>query len=264
MKKLQLLTLLLCFQAQAQKNRIELELGASLLGRQDLIFSPFVHQSFSPIHVGLQWENQNYQRLGLRANLHSSALLSRFRYLEEDHSKVAAQHFFTLVELDYSKGWSILSKDKFSLVAGVTSQNHFQMMNYQYGRIGSFGYYLQLGVGPYLQAQLRPTSKTRFEIRASQPAFAWISRSPYLVNDDEFIENISSHSSLRTLGAFIVDGDFVSALDFKDVKSELKWVRSLGKHLEGGLSYRFDYLHVENPRPLKSYQNGLFFHIAVK
>lgn len=96
MKKLQLLTLLLCFQAQAQKNRIELELGASLLGRQDLIFSPFVHQSFSPIHVGLQWENQNYQRLGLRANLHSSALLSRFRYLEEDHSKVAAQLFFYL------------------------------------------------------------------------------------------------------------------------------------------------------------------------
>lgn len=264
MKKLTLLALLLCPQAQAQQHRLGMELGGTRTIRQDLIFSPNVHRSTSPLHVGLSWEKGETQALLLRFDLLQAQASPSFDYTHDGETQRTTAHSFLLAELAYRKAWAFVHLPRFQILGGFQVGAKVQALNYQYGRVGSFGYYFQTGLGPYLQSSYRWKSKNSLQLRAGQAAVAWVARSPYLVNDDAFIENISSHKAAAMLVDLAADGDLRTLLQFKDVEAEARYSRALTARWDSGLTYRFAYLNVEKARPLHAVQHGLFVNLAYK
>lgn len=264
MKKLTLLALLLCPAAHAQQHRLGIELGGTHLIRQDLIFSPNIHKSTSPLHIGLSWEKGDHSALLLRFSVLSASASAAFDFSHQGETQRSAPHSFLFGDLAYRKGWAFVDRPEIRILAGFQVGAKIQSLNYQYGRIGSFGYYFQSGVGPFLQASYRWKERNSLTVRASQSALAWIARSPYLVNDDEFIENISSHHTLTMLAELVADGELKNLFHYKDIEAEVNYRRSLSRRWDTGIAYRFGYINVENPRPLHSLQHSALLHLAYK
>jgi len=72
---------------------------------------------------------------------------------------------------------------------------------------------------------------------------SWLARSPYLVNDDEFIENTSSHSGFKTFTSFIGDGKLVSWNSWQSFDLEIKYLSHLNKKWQLGAAYLFEFIH---------------------
>ena len=260
--------IVIIYQAQAQdlKNNFNLSIGAGHITRQDLVFSPFAHNDFTPINIGLEYTRMAnfHQNLKLRFASFDPMLTSPYEYILDGEKKVASQHFFTLIDLDYSFGKRINQTGKSNTTVGALFSTDVQMLNYEYGRIGSFGYYSTFGLGGFISKDYQINHKSHISGRFALPLLNWLSRSPYLVNDDEFIENISSHSGAKTFFAFIGDGKLTTLNKLQTFDLEAKYTYQLHKKWELGASYLFEFIHSKEPRSLLSYRNSLFVSTSFK
>lgn len=255
-----ILVMILQAHGQDLKNNFSLSLGAGHIARQDLVFSPFVHKDFTPINIGLEYTRnaESYQNLKFKFASFNPMLTSPYEYILDGEKKIASQHSFTLIDLDYSFGKKINQTGKSNTIVGALFSTDVQMLNYEYGRIGSFGYYSTFGMGGFISKDYQINEKGRFYARFALPLLNWLSRSPYLVNDDEFIENISSHSGAKTFFAFIGDGKLTTLNKLQTFDLEAKYIYQLNNKWEIGAGYLFEFIHSKEPRSLLSFQNSLF------
>ena len=154
-------------------------------------------------------------------------------------------------------GKQIHESERSNTIIGAGISADVQLLNYVYGRIGSFGYYSAFGLNIYARQEFKMNERSQLTGTLSLPLFAWLARSPYLVNDDEFIENISSHSNLKTLGAFIADGELVTWNSWQSIDFEGKYTFDLSGKWALGAAYLFKFIHASEPRNLVSLQNTL-------
>ncbi len=255
-----LIALLQQAKGQEFENKLSLNLGAGYIARQDLVFSPFIHQDFTLLNLGLEYtRNTNvYQNLRLGFTSFNPMLTSPYEYTINGETELASEHYFTLIDLDYSIGKEFRKTDKSTTKVGAIFAADVQVLNYTYGRIGSFGYYSSFGLGAFILKEYSLNEKSSVSGRFAIPLFNWLSRSPYLVNDDEFIENISSHSTLKSFFAFIGDGEFATLNKLQTFNLEAKYTYQLNRRWDIGLGYFFEFIHVKEPRKLLSYRNSLF------
>ncbi len=253
-------------QGQDLKNGLSANIGIGTIARQDLVFSPFIHKDFTPVNVGLEYTRKaNYfQKLNIRYASFNPMLATPYEFHHNGESKVASQHYFTIINLDYSFGMEIIKSEKSSTTAGVLFAADVQLLNYVYGRIGNFGYYSILGLGGFISKEYQINEKSRFSGRISLPLINWFARSPYLVNDDEFIENINSHSDLKSFFAFIGDGNIATLNKLQTFDIEAGYTYRLSNRWEIGLSYLFEFIHARDPRSLLSYRNSFFVSTNLK
>ncbi|MCK7488342.1 MAG: hypothetical protein MZU97_24735 [Bacillus subtilis] len=116
-------------------------------------------------------------------------------------------------------------------------------------------------------ARMREQSVKKATLAATLqlPLIAWLARSPYLVNDDEFIENISSHSGLKNLYGFYRGWRNGSpGTKCKRLTLELKYEYSLNERWGLSAAFQFDFVHVSQPRNLLSFRNSLDFSACYK
>ncbi len=251
---------------QEMKNNLSLRLGAGHIARQDLVFSPFIHKDFTPLNVGLEYTRNAHfhQRIQLRFASFDPMLTNSFKYTENGETEVASPHFFSLVDLDYAFGKEIPITEKSSLTVGTLLVTDVQVLNYAYGRIGSFGYYANFGLGVFLAKEYDLSEKSGVSVRLALPIIHWLSRSPYLVNDDQFIENISSHANTKTFLAFVEDGKFATLNTLQTFDLEAQYTHRLNKRWDIGVGYFFEFIHSKEPRSLISYRNSIFASANLK
>jgi hypothetical protein len=101
----------------------------------------------------------------------------------------------------------------------------------------------------------------RLEAELRLPVAAWISRSPYLVNDDEFIENTASHNSIKTFFSFIEDGELAWWNKWQKAGLLVQYHRRFTNRISAGAGYRFSVLHHAEPRNLLSFENYLTLNV---
>src|SRR5690606_26054788 len=131
-----------------------------------------------------------------------------YNYVEDGEQRSTSPSFFTLVDLDYFIGRNIASNNRCRTALGLVFSADVQALNYVYGRLGSFGYYSFFGLGLGLKHEQAVGRRGVVTAALHVPLVGWQARSPYLVNDDEFIENTMSHSGVKTFLAFVGDGSF--------------------------------------------------------
>lgn len=243
----------------SKQRGLELGLGFSALARQDLVFSPFIHRDLSFPAVALSYGAQGkfIHKIGLRYASFSALLDDSYEYLEEGEEETTAPHSFTLVKLDYFAGFPLLTSGKERITGGLSLQWDIHALNYSYGRISSFGYYSATGLGISGKYERALSELTKFYGGLQFPLVTWFARSPYLVNDDEFIENISSHKGINTFVAFLGDGKFVTLNRLQRLTTEIGVSHRLSDHWLVAGEWTFDYIHTSRPRNLLSYQNTM-------
>lgn len=175
-----------------------------------------------------------------------------------DEARVASPHYFTFIDLDYAIGKEIRKTESSVTTVGVALMTDVQMLNYVYGRIGNFGYYSIFGLGGFLSKDYQITEKSRITGQIALPLVSWLTRSPYLVNDDEFIENISAHSDVKSLFAFIGDGNIATFNKLQTIDINASYVYQLSNKWELGVNYLFELIHATEIRSLLSCRNSLF------
>jgi hypothetical protein len=241
------------------KNYLSVYYGVGNIIRQDLVFSPLVHRDISFINAGLGYtrEADIFQRVNFSYSNFTPMVADSYGFFDRGELKTAGPHLFTLVDMDYLGGKVFLQTGKAITILGGLFSADVQALNYVYGRIGNFGYFSSLGMGLFARQGYFISDKSFFSATIQLPIFSWISRSPYLVNDDEFIENISSHSDFKTFLAFIRDGSFNTISQFQAIDIEAEYLYGFHERWEVGASYNLAILHSRIPREMISIRSSI-------
>src|SRR5690606_20164528 len=99
--------------------------------------------------------------------------------------------------------------------------------------------------------------RTHLHAGLSLPLLSWVARSPYALNDDDFIEDQRSHKTMPTLGACIAGGRWASFGSFRRALLVLGADHRVAPQWSLGVNYSLEYLDVSKPARLISYRNGL-------
>ena len=269
-KRLPLLLAMLAFhlcllsaQDSIPKSTLTLRLGPSHLTRQDLVFSPFIHRELSLLNVGIDYTRQGrmYHRLRLGFTQHSPMLVDPYTYSQHGEPGTAGPHVLNFIQLDYRLGARIHTGRGASWALGGVLTNHIQPMDYVYGRVSNFGYVASLGIGIFGEYDRQIGARGTLSASVQVPAVAWLARSPYLVNDDEYIENQSSHSDLRTLFELIGDGDVATWDKLQQADAEIAFQYGLGRSWAVGAGYGLSFLRAVEPRLLVSWRQSFQFYL---
>lgn len=251
----------------AQKNTLRVGLGFSRIDRQDQIFSPLVHSGGSVQQIDLHWQRTGrlLQFAGISYGGFAASRFASFDYTQKPDTdiKTTLPHTFNMVELTYGLGKQWQS-GAFTLSAGGALENTVQAMYYQYGQAAFLGYFAAFSVSPWLNVSLPAGNAGAVQAGLSVPLVSWIARSPYLVNDDEFIENISAHGGVAIFGNFIEDGSLQFPDKMQKVTAQLSFTRALGKKWTAGVRYRCQFIRQTDPLTLLSYQNDFRLEIGRK
>ncbi|WP_026969503.1 hypothetical protein [Algoriphagus terrigena] len=262
-----LLTVVASFGQQQEKaSALTLSVGPGFLNRQDLIFSPFAHSDFSILNVGLDYtrEAEFYQKVSLRYANFNPMVTAPYGFTFHGEPETAYPHSFNFIDLDYQFGKQVKGIQNGNLKVGGLFSTDIQATSYVYGRISSFGYYAAIGLGVFGTYEIPINEKSRLSTTLKLPLFAWLARSPYLVNDDEFIENISSHSGFKTFMAYLGDGQLATWNKVQTLDFELKYEYDLSERWGIGAAYLFELIHMSQPRNLLSFRNSLNFSGSYK
>jgi hypothetical protein len=262
-----LLTVLNCrAQKIEKKSTVTLRLGPGYIKRQDMIFSPFVHSDFSLMNLGLSYsrESNYFQKISLDYGNFNPMVTDPYEFTFHSEPNTAYPHSFNLINLDYQFGKDVKDIHNGILTAGGLFSADIQAMNYVYGRISSFGYLAFLGAGAFGSYTEPITEKSMLVATLKLPLFVWLARSPYLVNDDEYINNASSHSGFKTFMAFFGDGKMATWNEIQTLELELKYEYDLNKRWGFGAAYLFGFIHVSQPRNFLSFRNSLNLSASFK
>jgi hypothetical protein len=262
------LTILLSSSLRAQNttNSIQLQLGLSSSARQDLIFSPFIHNDLSPINVGIRYQKEKtfYQNLHVRFSSLKPSLIESYEFYDNNEINQLSPHIFFIVDLDYWLGKELRRSEQSATRVGMALNADIQALNYSYGRFSSFGYYSALGLGGFISHTHNINERNKITGQIALPLFSWLARSPYLLNDDEYIENISSRSGLKTFLAFISDGNFATLNKLQTLDFRVNYTYKLTDRWEFGCDYLFEFIHSKEPRNLLSCRNSIFLNTTLK
>lgn len=239
---------------------LSLSWGLGFIERQDLIFSPFIHSDITFANLGLEYtrEARLFQNVQFRYAGFNPMVSNPYDFTVHGEPEHAYPHTFTMVDLDYMMGKQIKQINKYTFTAGGLFNADVQAMNYVYGRISSLGYYAAFGLGVFGKTDYALNKKSKLSAVLKLPLVVWLARSPYLVNDDQFIENISSHSGFNSFMAFIQDGKLATWNRVQTFDVQLKYTYSLSSKWELGAAYLFEFIHSSRPRNLLSYRNSLY------
>jgi hypothetical protein len=258
-----LLAPVLAFCQEEKQKQLSLTWGAGSLIRQDLIFSPMIHRDFSATHFSIGYERKKQMVHNIEVSFSSfNPSLSEGSYFEYGEEKNLYSHSLSLVSIYYAMGRQTVVNEKFEMGAGAFFHPDIQVLNYVYGRTGPyFGYFASLGLGVFGRIEYHVNIASWLKAELRLPVLAWVARSPYLVNDDEFIENIASHNSLKTFRSFIEDGELTTLNKLQQAGLLVQYHYRFTKRVSAGAGYRFLVLHHTEPRNLLSLENFLALNV---
>jgi len=248
-----------------QENQWTVYAGPGYLARQDLVFSPHVHQDFSVLNAGTEYlrKGRVYQKVMLGIAMFDPMVTQPYTFYTYGEAGTALPHQFYFVELDYIMGRTLATDGRTRLTLGGLFSTDIQAMNYVYGRVGNFGYFAALGLGFSILAEHPAGENGELSTSVSFPLLSWQARSPYLVNDDAFIKNQSSHSAFRSFFAFLADGKLLSIKDLQIVNMEAGYTWHPNRKLGLGLRYGMGIIHSTDPRDLLSFQHNVDLTIHI-
>lgn len=251
---------LICKGQDHTVNMLSFQWGTGSIVQQDLIFSPFAHSDISPLNFGFIYQRDKhlYQEVSLGYSGYNPMLTHSYRYTETDETRITYPHSFHFINMDYVLGGDLYSSSLKQFLLGALFSSHVQIMNYNFGRIGHFGYTTSIGLGLFSKYQYVLVNEQRIGFSIRLPLYFWMARSPYLVNDDEFIENTSSHDALITFRDFLIDGRSATWNSLKQIDFRADYDRKLFRNLRIGIQYRLSWSNGENPRESVIFRNTFY------
>lgn len=251
-------------QEKSHKNILTINSGAGFINRQDMIFSDLVHKDISLMTPSIEFTRHGklYHNIFLGFAMFNPSSSESYEYSRNGETNLTSPHNFIFGKLGYTLGKTWINGTNV-FTAGLMLQANIQALIYNYGRISSFGYYSATGPGIMGSYSIYTGVKGKLSFALSAPIISLYARSPYLVNDDEFIENTSSHSGLKTFASFLGDGHWLTWNRLQHFDLSMKYDHKVSSRLTIGTGWSFNYIHANEPRELLSFQNIAFISIGL-
>lgn len=243
---------------------LSLRIGPGFYARQDQIFSPFVHKDWSFLNIALQydWGIKNPQFVGFEFGSYNPILVPEYTY-GEDNDDETYPHSFTLVNLTYGLGKNLVQKNpKNSIVLGGFFEADVDASNYSYAWVSHFGYMAPFSLGVWGAYQHPFSDKNKLTGKVLLPLVSLVARSPYLINDDEFIENTYSHNGLTTFFEYLADGDIETLNKIQQLELQLGYQHALSEKWSIGGLYSFRFMHASEPLNFLSYRHTFYINLT--
>jgi hypothetical protein len=233
-----------------------------MLKRQDLIFSPFIYDagSFQNIELGFTHEEIFRHTVEVAYSGYNSSFFGTYEYLNDGKPTETLPQFFNLIDINYTFNKPVCSKNNYSLYAGGQFANNVDVMTYNYGWAGYFGYFATFGINLTGSINYKFNNTNMLEAGIAIPFVSLVARSPYLMNDDEFIANNYSHNGVKTFFAYLTDGKFETINHLQKVEFNLNYTRLLSEKWAIGGSYNLDFTHYQPVAAFTSIENK--FHLS--
>jgi hypothetical protein len=252
--------------AQQNEQIISASGGVSFLARQDLVYSPFVHDDISRHSYRLRYQRAgkyfHFAEAGFTYN--SSKLTDPYEMDMGDHEHVIMPHEFLHIDLSYGFGKGVQPNGKYRAWIGGAIQSDLQAGFYNFGLSNMFGDFLNQSAQVWYRRTYSFKNKHQLSMQVALPILSWIARPPHMAEDDEFIENISSHNSTKILLAFIGDGQLATWNRLQRLNLAAEYRYPITGRAQIGAEYRFDFIHTNIPRTLLSYQHQLNLNAILK
>lgn len=248
-------------------NTIQVNWGAATLQRQDLLVSPFIQNDISIGNIGLHYirDAKYYQEISLAYRTYQTINGKSFDYFGTDSTLQSTYpHYHTFVNLNYAFGKIIQQSGQTAWLAGGSFVAEVNASNLNYGRNGTFAYFASFGFSIWGAVQYAISDKQQLQLTLTLPLFAWIARSPYLLNDDTYIENTYSHSGFKTFFAYLADGRFATWNTLQGFTFNAQYMYAISNKWEIGGRYDGYLLHYSDPVDLASVENIFSFSLGFK
>jgi hypothetical protein len=248
------------------RHRMTIAAGATHLSHQDLIHTPFVHGGVSPLSLSIRYERAGPWVQLAEGGYHTltSRLTEPFPILHRGHEHDNPPHRFQVIDGGYGLGRRLPAGASRSAALGAAVRVDLQATDYNYGFEPNFGYFISPSLNLWYRHELDLSAGRRLSGRAMAPLVAWVARSPYMVNDDQFIENIESGRPLTILAAFLADGELTGWDRLQRLDVSLDYHHPVLRRLDAGVSYRFGVLRHTRPRPLTTVRNSIDLTTSIR
>lgn len=260
---------LFCTAAIAQ-NTLGVHYGYRHLQRQDLTFSPLSFKGTAPLNLGLAYGREGQKSrfsVGLQVSGFNARSTDPFEYTsrgEEEPKTLPASGFWNIdLKINYLRKIKT-SNEQLKLHAGLALDNQIGALFYEFGEYGAFGYTTAFSLAPAVSADWQLGKKNSLRLGANLPVLTWLARSPYAINDDDFIERQSSHQGLKTLLRLSADGELASFGEVQRVALSTQFQRKLNERWSASLGYDFALLRSTLPHPLAVVENAVSLGIVFK
>ncbi|WP_373492662.1 hypothetical protein [Aquiflexum sp.] len=248
------------------KNSITISAGLSILSRQDLVYSPFVHRDLSTTNYGFNFQRngKTFQYFNLGFSHNSSQLVDFEEIPMDGHHHGFHPHEFLFIHSVYGIGKPYKKTEKNISYLGTAVRMDMQASFYSFALSNMFGYFINQSLAIWHRKTHFLHEKHTLSHQLELPMISWMARPPYLAEDDGFIENISSHKSSLILLEFVKDGKLVSWNQLQRANFQLEYRFSISRKISLGMDYKLDIIRTTFPRALNSYQQNLNLTTTLK
>lgn len=246
----------------AKTNAISLSWGIGNLKRQDVNFSPFTVNPSSPLNVSFAYEHTGkvFQRVYTRFGNYSDSYSEPFNYLSDIEGQVGTlPHTFSILDLNYTLGFKVVSDKKLTLLVGGELRNLLNIGDYNYGESGIGFYNFAFGLDLWSGLEYRLTDKHHIGAELSLPLVSWVTRSPYLGQDDQYFENVAKNKTFDSIGNYIADGELQSWGSFQQFDFQLKYRYAISDKWSMKASYNLSMNFSNIPQSYTSIENLFLF-----
>jgi hypothetical protein len=225
--------------AQAQSS-LSLNWGPGYLKRQDLTFSPLIHDSWSPLNLMLEYRRSGKmeQSLQLRFGQYQPIIGEAFDYESFYEGNIATYpHSFMLIDLNYALARRVVDGENYQLSVGGRLHNRLLPSDYVFANFSSIGYYLSFGLDLWLQSRIELWERHYFDAQLAVPFLSWNARTDYLWHTDEYFGEIYSHNGFTTFGNFVKGGSLQSWDKAQRIDIDLEYGYRLSDKWDIGARY---------------------------
>lgn len=249
------------FAQRSDGGSLLLATGYHHIARQDQVFSPMIHRGSAFPNIGLNYVHRTTDRrhaARLSYDGYSAGFSDTYSFMDlgDGSEETTARSSFTIVDLSYEIQWNVGDTGSTRILVGGGFFGQLGSLNHGYP-YPSFGYTIFFGIGPSARVDHALNERTRLHAGLSLPFLSWVARSPYALNDDQFIEDQRLHKTMPTLGAFIAGGRWASFGSFRRALLELGVDHRFHARWSVGGNCTLEYLDVSQPARLISFRNGI-------
>jgi hypothetical protein len=219
----------------------------------------------TPRALGLRFERRGrWQHFGeARITSVESRRREPYPILLDDHRHDTAPHTYVFFDASYGVGRRVPAPAG-SAALGAAARLDLHAIDYSYGVETNFGYFISPSLDLWYRHEIELGPRHRASARLQAPLVSWVARSPYMVNDDRFIENIASNDPLRIAFALLADGELAGWSRMQRLDLGLDYHYLLSRRLGVGASYSFAFLRDSEPRPLTSVRSSVDLTTSIR
>lgn len=263
-----MLSISLNAQVSDRENSLSFGWGAGHFKEQDLVISPLIHKSFSPVNAVIEYsrsgnlEHQLYLKFGLYKN---SVVESYTYYMDNYEDSLMTWPSSNInVDINYSLGKSVIQKDDLKLVVGGRFRNRLHPSDNAMGPSVLFGYYFSLGLDVWTQLSYTIDQKHEFKANLALPVFSMNSRSPYNWMDDSYFEDFFTHKALKTFVNYLEGSKMQSWGKSQSLDFDVHYYYNLSEKWSVGGAYWFSLNMNQDPKNLTSIENLACINLKYK